>query len=74
MEVVFKFLSDKGLRVNAEKSTFCAGEIDYVGYWISKSGIHPIPKKVEANKNMVHQTTRRELRQLIVMVNYYRDM
>jgi hypothetical protein len=24
MEVVFKILSDKGLRVNAEKSTFCA--------------------------------------------------
>jgi hypothetical protein len=24
MEVVFKLLSDKGLRVKAEKSTFCA--------------------------------------------------
>jgi hypothetical protein len=24
MEVVFKLLSDKGLRVNTEKSTFCA--------------------------------------------------
>jgi hypothetical protein len=31
MEVVLKVLSDKGLRVNAEKSTFCAEEIQYLG-------------------------------------------
>jgi hypothetical protein len=62
MEVVFKFLSDKGLRVNAEKSTFCAEEIKYRGYWISKSGIQPISKKVEAIKHMVHPTNRIELR------------
>jgi hypothetical protein len=61
MEVVFKLLSDKGLRVNAEKSTFCAEEIMYLGYWISKSGIQPIPKKVETIKNMVRSTTRSEL-------------
>jgi hypothetical protein len=58
MECVFKFLSDKGIRVNADKSTFCANEIGYLGYWIRKSGIKPIPKKVEDNKNMVHPTTR----------------
>jgi hypothetical protein len=74
MEVVFKLLSDKGLRVNAEKSTFCAEKIEYLGYWIRKSGIQPIPKKVEAIKNMVRPTTRKELRQFIGMVNYYRDM
>jgi hypothetical protein len=63
MEVVFKLLSDKGLRVNAEKSTFCTEDIEYIGYWIIKSGIQPIPKKVEAIKKMVRPTTRRELRQ-----------
>jgi hypothetical protein len=41
------FLYDKGLLVNADKSTFCATEIEYLGYWISRSGIQPIPKKVE---------------------------
>jgi hypothetical protein len=61
------------LRINAEKSTFCAEEIEYLGYWISKPGIKPIPKKVEAIKNMVCPTTRKELRRCIGMVNYYRD-
>jgi hypothetical protein len=62
------------LRINADKSTFCATETEYLGYWISQSGIQPIPKKVEAIKNMVHPTTQQELRRFIHMVNYYRDM
>jgi hypothetical protein len=74
LEFVLKILSDKGLRVNADKSTFCATEIEYRGYWISRSGIQPIPKKVEAIKNMVCPTTRKELRRFTGMVNYYRDM
>jgi hypothetical protein len=74
MEVVFKLVSDKGLRVNSEKSTFCAEEIEYLGYWISQLGIKPIPKEAEAIKNMVRPTTHRELRRFIGMVNYYCDM
>jgi hypothetical protein len=38
LECVLKILSDKGLRINAEKTTFCADKIEYLGYWISKSG------------------------------------
>jgi hypothetical protein len=71
LECVLKILSEKGLRVNAEKSKT---EIEYLVYWISGSGIQPIPKNVEAIKNMVCPTTRKELRRFIGMVNYYRDM
>jgi hypothetical protein len=74
LEYVLKILSDKGLRINAEKSTFCANKIEYLGYWISWSGIQPIPKKVEAITNMVRSTTREELRRFIGVVNYYREM
>jgi hypothetical protein len=74
LESVITILSDKGLRVNAEKTTFCANEIEFLGYWISRSGIQPISKKVEAIKNMVHQTTREELRRFIELVSYYRAM
>jgi hypothetical protein len=59
---------------NSDKSTFCATTIEYLGYWIIRSGIQPIPKKVEAIKNMVRTTTRKDLRHFISMVNYYRDM
>jgi hypothetical protein len=74
LECVLKTLSDKGLRVNADKSTFCADEIEYLECWISKSGIQPIPEKVEAIKNMLRPTTRKELRRFIGIVNYYCDI
>jgi hypothetical protein len=74
LECVLKILYDKGLRVNADNSTFCANEIEYLGYWISRSGIQPIPKKVEAITTMISPTTHKELRRFIGMVNYYHDM
>jgi hypothetical protein len=43
LECVLKILSYKGLRVNTEKLTFCAYEIEYLGYLISQSGTQPIP-------------------------------
>jgi hypothetical protein len=59
LECVLKILSDKGLRVIADNSTFCETEIEYLGYWISRSGKQPITKKVEAIINMVRPTTRK---------------
>jgi hypothetical protein len=57
LECVLKLLSAKGLSINADKSNFCADEIEYLGYWVSRSGIQPISKKVEAITNMARRTT-----------------
>jgi hypothetical protein len=73
MELVLKLLSDHGLRVHAKKSTFCANEIEHLWYWFTESGIQHMSKKVSAIKNIVLPTNRKEFRQFIGMVNYYRD-
>ena len=41
LEEVLWRLRDAGLKVNAEKLTFCALEIEYLGYVLSKDGIKP---------------------------------
>jgi hypothetical protein len=33
-----------GLKVNASKSV---SEIEYLGYWITRNGIQPVPKKLK---------------------------
>jgi hypothetical protein len=48
LEEVLKQLRDAGLKVNADKSTFCALEIEYLGYVLSKDGIKPQSNKVQA--------------------------
>ena len=74
LESVLEILDEHGLRCNAEKSTFCTDSIEYLGYWITREGIQPMPNKVTAIHEMQPPTTRKQLRRFIGLVNYYRDM
>jgi hypothetical protein len=47
LEEVLRRLCDAGLKVNADKSTFCALEIEYLGYVLTKDGIKPQSNKVQ---------------------------
>jgi hypothetical protein len=74
--MVLARLSTTGMRVNISKSKFFAEKIEYLEYWITRQGIQPIRNKVEifAILNIKAPKTRKELRQFIGIVNYYRDM
>ncbi len=45
METVLTRLRDARLKVNAAKSLFCAHEIEYLGYVLTRGGIKPQPRK-----------------------------
>jgi hypothetical protein len=49
-------------------------EIDYLGYWITRCGIQPQLKKVEAIMRLTPPTTKRPLIHFLGMINYYRNM
>ena len=74
LDEVLTRLQKAGLKVNATKSFFGRSELEYLGYWITRDGIQPLPKKVAALQNIAAPRTRKELRSFIGMVNYYRDM
>jgi transposase InsO family protein len=74
LDTVLTRLKDAGLKVNAPKSFFCQTELEYLGYWITREGIMPIQKKVDAILSLAAPKTRKELRSFIGLVNYYRDM
>jgi hypothetical protein len=74
LEEVIRWLSDAGLKVNAAKSIFCALEIEYLGYVLTKDGIKPQSNKVQAILAIKPPTGVRELRHFLGMVQYYRDL
>ncbi|MEX1327357.1 MAG: reverse transcriptase domain-containing protein, partial [Desulfobacterales bacterium] len=74
LEKTLQRLQEAGLKVNAPKSFFARGELEYLGYWITRDGIKPISKKVEAIQRIAQPTNKKELRRFIGIVNYYRDM
>ncbi len=74
LDTVFARISEAGLKINAKKSFFGQSELEYLGYWVTRDGIQPMPKKVQAIKDLAVPKTKRQLRKFIGMVNYYRDM
>jgi hypothetical protein len=67
-------LCDAGLKVNASKSTFCALEIEYLGYVLTRDGIKPQSNKVQAILTIKPPTGVRQLRHFLGMVQYYHDL
>jgi hypothetical protein len=59
LEMVLERLSTAGMRLNIPKSKFFAEQIEYLGYWITRQGIQPIRKKVEAILNSKAPKTRK---------------
>ena len=74
LEEVFCHLAATNLKINVEKSFFAKPELEYLGFWITQNGIHPLMKKVEAIQNLTAPKTHKELCRFIGLVNYYRDM
>jgi hypothetical protein len=74
LEEVLRRLCDKGLKVNAEKSTFCTLEIECLGYILTRDGIKPQSNKVQAILAIQPPTNVKELRHFLSMVQYYRDL
>ncbi len=74
METVLTRLRDAGLKVNGAKSLFCAHEIKYLGCILTREGIKPQPKKVQAILVLNLPNNIKELRHFLGMVQYYWDM
>ena len=74
LEEMFTRLQKYGIKVNARRSCFGAHKFDYLGYHVTRGGVMPIPKKVEAVQALAVPKTHKQLRQFIDMINFYRDM
>ncbi len=57
-----------------EKLTFCALEIEYLGYVLTREGIKPQSNKVQAILAIQPPTNVKELRHFLGMVQYYCDL
>jgi putative transposase len=74
VQKVLQRLEQKGFRANLRKCFFAKPSVDYLGYHITRQGIQPQPKKVEAILKITAPKNVRSLRRFLGLVNYYRDM
>ncbi len=74
LKQVFIWLLDAGLKINTTKSVFCVQETEYLGYILTRGGIKPQPKMVQAILALNPPNNIKELWWFLGMVQYYRDM
>ena len=48
LELTLNKLKENGLKFNIEKSLFVQTEIEYLGSWVTRDGIKPMSRKIEA--------------------------
>ena len=48
LEEVFRRLQEHGIRLNPAKCIFFQSGLEFLGHWIDKNGIHPLPQKMDA--------------------------
>jgi cleavage and polyadenylation specificity factor subunit 1 len=74
VDQVLERLENAGFRANVRKCSFAKDSLEYLGYQVTRQGIQPQAKKVQAILNIAPPKTTTQLRRFLGMVNYYRDM
>ena len=74
LEGLLRHICDAGLKVNTEKMTFCALEIEYLGYVLTRDSIKPQSNKVQAILTIKLPTGVKQFRHFLGMVQYYHDL
>ena len=71
LEAVLQKLQEYGLRLKLRKCKFFQKSVEYLGQVVSKEGVQPSSKKVEAILKVQPPTDLTELRSFLGMVNHY---
>ena len=74
LEEVFHWLRKAGLKMKQSKCNFFKSQIHYLEYLISEDGISPLLDKLDSIKNMPLLECRKEIRQFLGLIGYYRKV
>ena len=74
LEQVMTHLQDNGFSVNPRKCEWAVQETDFLGYWLTPTGLKPWRKKIDAILRLQRPCTVKDQRSFIGAVTYYRTM
>ena len=70
LHAVLQRARERGLRLNPDKSQMCMSSVTYVGHKLTKDGLIPDKKKVEAVQKMNYPESKEELQRYLGIMTY----
>ena len=71
LKEVFRRLQGHGIRLNPAKCIFLQSGLEFLGHWIDKNGIRPLPQKIDAVMHAKNPTNVTEMKSYLGLLNYY---
>ena len=72
LELVFQCVETANLKLNPEKCSFFKNHLKFLGYIVTKDGIHTDPEKIEKIVHYPQPTTTTQVRSFLGIASYYR--
>lgn len=72
IKIILETLRKANFRVQPDKSEFIKNEVEFLGFVVSKDGLHPNPKKIESIQKYPEPQNLKDLRAFLGLSGYYR--
>jgi hypothetical protein len=73
LDEILQWFKENNLKVNGDKSSFCAIEAEFLGFVLTQQGVKPQVKKVKAIVKIATPKKVKQVCSFIDMINYYKD-
>ena len=70
---ILKQLNDSGMKVNATKSKRCTTELEFLGFWLTGMGYHPLRKRIESISAILPPKNVKLARAFVGLINFIQN-